>query len=163
MPDDRAPQDRAGQVQTDELTVLAKDSAAGEAAAVQPPAAPPPPAPDNSIAQSAQTLGAVQYGSLVADDRTFAGQAPGQIDATTPVAGDFLGVAGAAIEAPDDDSTDTPANAGETRGLGISLAQAAQARGDIANVEMRADMRDETHRDAGNAPAAAAAKPAAKK
>ncbi|MCA0451501.1 MAG: hypothetical protein LCH62_17290, partial [Proteobacteria bacterium] len=156
MPDDRAPQDRAGQVQTDELTVLAKDSAVGEANTAQPPAAPPSPTPDNSFAQSAQTLGAVQYGSLVADDRTFAGQAPGQIDATPPVAGDFLGVAGAATKAPDENSNDTPANAGEARGPAAALAQAAQARGDSANIEMRADTRGETHTDAANAPNAAA-------
>jgi len=162
VPADRADpqarsQERVEQVQADELTVLAKDSAAGEANAAPPPGAPPSAAPDNSFAQSAQTLGAVQYGSLVADDRTFAGQAPGQVDTAPPVAGDFLGVAGAASKAPDDDARDTPANSGEARGPAMALAQTAQARADAANIEMRADARGETRTDAGNAQGQAAA------
>ncbi|MCM0020469.1 MAG: hypothetical protein NBV67_10785, partial [Tagaea sp.] len=92
------PDDRAANVQADELTVLAKDTTNAETAAPPPPPAPPADSrEDSGNLQSAQTLGAVQYGTLLADGQTFAGEAPNQIDTPAQIASDFVGVPGSGV------------------------------------------------------------------
>ncbi|MCA3265782.1 MAG: hypothetical protein ING19_06900, partial [Azospirillum sp.] len=120
------PNDRAADVQTDELTVMAKDATKAEAAAPPPPASAPPAngQDDSGNLQTAQSLGAVQYGSLIADDRTFAGEAPNQVDAPPQVASDFVGLPGST--APESVAAESGANAQIAQaGQGAALDQAA--------------------------------------
>ncbi|MFM7347424.1 MAG: hypothetical protein ACKO1J_18890, partial [Tagaea sp.] len=134
------PDDRAANVQADETTVLARDTNSANAAPAAPPSAPSAADPQNDSGnlQSAQALGAVQYGTLIADDRTFAGEAPNQVDAAPSVAGDFVGVPGGAS------AEGAAAEAGAATqvaqaGTGGALEQGAAAQGNAgAPAQMRA-------------------------